>query len=44
MVRQELWALLLTHRAIRRVTTAADHAGSDWLSFLHTLQVVRNHF
>lgn len=44
MVRQELWALLLTHHAVRRVMTAAAEEADvdpDRLSFLRSLRVVR---
>jgi hypothetical protein len=44
LVRQEIWALLLTHYAIRRImTAAADEAGEDpdRLSFTRSLRVVR---
>lgn len=44
MVRQEIWALLLTHYAIRKLMCrAADEAGldPDRLSFIRSLRVVR---
>ena len=44
MVRQEIWALLLTHHAIRRLMChAADEAGvdPDRLSFMRSLRVIR---
>jgi hypothetical protein len=44
MVRQEIWALLLTHYAIRRLMCrAADEAGydPDRLSFTRSLRVIR---
>jgi len=44
MVRQEIWALLLTHHAIRRLRChAADEAGldPDRLSFMRSLRVIR---
>jgi hypothetical protein len=44
MVRQEVWALLLTHYAIRRLMCrAADEAGydPDRLSFTRSLRVIR---
>jgi len=44
MVRQEIWALLLTHYAIRKLMcTAADEAGldPDRLSFMRSLRVIR---
>jgi hypothetical protein len=44
MVRQEVWALLLTHHAIRRLMChAADEAGldPDRLSFTRSLRVIR---
>jgi hypothetical protein len=44
MVRQEIWALLLTHHAIRRLMChAADEAGldPDRLSFSRSLRVIR---
>jgi Insertion element 4 transposase N-terminal/Transposase DDE domain len=44
MVRQEIWALLLTHYAIRKLMChAADEAGHDpdRLSFTRTLRVIR---
>jgi len=44
MVRQEIWALLLTHYAIRRLMcTAADEAGldPDRLSFIRSVRVIR---
>jgi Insertion element 4 transposase N-terminal/Transposase DDE domain len=44
MVRQEIWALLLTHYAIRRLmTAAADEAevDPDRLSFMRALRIVR---
>ena len=46
MVRQELWALLLTHYAIRKLMChAADEADidPDRLSFIRSLRVVRRH-
>ena len=46
MVRQELWALLLTHDAIRKLMChAADEAdiNPDRLSFPRSLRVVRRH-
>lgn len=44
MVRQEIWALLLTHYAIRKLMCkAADEAGydPDRLSFIRSLRVIR---
>jgi hypothetical protein len=44
MVHQEIWALLLTHHAIRRLMChAADEAGvdPDRLSFMRSLRVIR---
>jgi hypothetical protein len=44
MVRQEIWALLLTHYAIRKLMCkAADEAGldPDRLSFARSLCVIR---
>jgi hypothetical protein len=44
MVRQEIWALLLTHYAIRKLMCkAADEAGLDpgRLSFIRSLRVIR---
>jgi IS4 transposase len=44
MVRQEIWALLLTHYAIRKLMChAADEAGldPDRLSFTRSLRVIR---
>lgn len=44
MVRQEIWALLLTHYAIRKLLChAADEAGldPDRLSFMRSLRVIR---
>jgi hypothetical protein len=44
MVRQEIWALLLTHYAIRKLMChAADEAGldPDQLSFTRSLRVIR---
>ncbi|OHV61354.1 transposase [Pseudofrankia sp. BMG5.36] len=44
LVRQELWALLLAHYAIRKImTAAADEAGEDpdRLSFIRSLRVTR---
>lgn len=44
MVRQEIWAMLLTHYAIRKLMChAADEAGldPDRLSFTRTLRVIR---
>ena len=46
MVRQEIWALLLTHYAIRKLMChAADEADidPDRLSFIRSLRVVRRH-
>ena len=46
MVRQEIWALLLTHYAIRALMhEAADPEGFDplRLSFIRTLRIVRRH-
>jgi hypothetical protein len=46
MVRQEIWALLLTHYAIRKLMChAADEAGldPDRLSFMRSLRVIRRH-
>lgn len=46
MVRQEIWALLLTHYGIRRLMCrAADEIGEDpdRLSFMRSLRVVRRH-
>lgn len=48
MVRQEIWALLLTHYAIRHlIWEAADdidpHLDSDRISFMRTLRLVRRH-
>lgn len=45
MVRQEIWALLLTHYAIRKLMChAADEAGldPDRLSFMRSLRVIRH--
>jgi hypothetical protein len=45
MVRQEIWALLLTHYAIRKIMChAADEAGldPDRLSFMRSLRVLRH--
>jgi hypothetical protein len=44
MVRQEIWALLLTHYAVRKLMCrAADEAGydPDRLSFTRSLRVIR---
>jgi hypothetical protein len=44
MARQEIWALLLTHYAIRKLMcTAADEAGldPDRLSFIRSVRVIR---
>lgn len=44
MIRQEIWAFLLTHYAIRRLMCeAADQAGEDpdRLSFIRSLRVIR---
>jgi len=44
MIRQEIWAFLLTHYAIRHLTCeAADQAGKDpgRLSFIRSLRVIR---
>ncbi|MCA1681621.1 MAG: IS4 family transposase [Actinobacteria bacterium] len=44
MVRQEIWALLLSHYAIRKLMcTAADEAGldPDRLSFIRSVRVIR---
>ena len=44
MIRQEIWAFLLTHYAIRRLMCeAADQAGKDpdRLSFMRSLRVIR---
>jgi hypothetical protein len=44
MIRQEIWALLLTHYAIRHLMCeAADQAGKDpdRLSFMRSLRVIR---
>jgi hypothetical protein len=44
MVYQEIWAMLLTHYAIRRLMCrAADEAGvdPDRLSFVRSLRIVR---
>jgi transposase IS4-like protein/DDE family transposase len=46
MVRQEIWALLLTHYGIRRLMcNAADEIGEDpdQLSFMRSLRVIRRH-
>ena len=46
MIRQEIWALLLTHYAIRKLMChAADEAGldPDHLSFMRSLRVIRRH-
>ena len=46
MVRQEVWAILLTHHAIRKVMTdAAEEADADpdRLSFIRALRVIRRH-
>jgi hypothetical protein len=46
MVRQEIWALLLTHYGIRRLMcNAADEIGEDpdRLSFMRSLRVIRRH-
>lgn len=46
MVRQEIWALLLTHYGIRRLMCkAADEVGEDpdRLSFMRSLRIVRRH-
>jgi hypothetical protein len=46
MVRQEIWALLLTHHGIRRLMVrAADEIGEDpdRLSFMRSLRVIRRH-
>jgi hypothetical protein len=46
MVRQEIWALLLTHYAIRAlVYEATDPDGLDprRMSFIRTLRIVRRH-
>jgi hypothetical protein len=46
MVRQEIWALLLTHYAVRKLMChAADEAGvdPDRLSFMRSLRVIRRH-
>lgn len=46
MVRQEIWALLLTHYGIRRLMcSAADEIGEDpdRLSFMRSLRVIRRH-
>ena len=46
MVRQEVWALLLTHYGIRRLMcNAADEIGEDpdRLSFMRSLRVIRRH-
>jgi len=46
MVRQEIWALLLTHYGIRRLMChAADEIGEDpdRLSFMRSLRVIRRH-
>lgn len=46
MVRQEIWALLLTHYAIRRLMCqAADEIGEDpdRLSFMRSIRVIRRH-
>jgi hypothetical protein len=46
MVRQEMWALLLTHYGIRRLMChAADEIGEDpgRLSFMRSLRVIRRH-
>ena len=44
MIRQEIWAFLLTHYAIRQLMCeAADQAGKDpdRLSFMRSLRVIR---
>jgi transposase IS4-like protein/DDE family transposase len=46
MVRQEIWALLLTHYGVRRLMcNAADEIGEDpdRLSFMRSLRVIRRH-
>ncbi|GLZ43806.1 hypothetical protein Acsp05_74300 [Actinokineospora sp. NBRC 105648] len=46
MVRQEIWALLLTHYGIRNLMCrAADEIGEDpdRLSFMRTLRIIRRH-
>nr|CEL13374.1 Mobile element protein [Kibdelosporangium sp. MJ126-NF4] len=46
MVRQEIWAFLLTHYGIRRLMcNAADEIGEDpdRLSFMRSLRVIRRH-
>jgi hypothetical protein len=46
MIRQEIWALLLTHYGIRRLMChAADEIGEDpdRLSFMRSLRVIRRH-
>jgi hypothetical protein len=46
MVRQEIWALLLTHYGIRHLMCkAADEVGEDpdRLSFMRSLRVIRRH-
>lgn len=46
MVRQEIWALLLTHFAIRKLMCrAADEIGEDpdRLSFMRSIRVIRRH-
>jgi hypothetical protein len=46
MVRQEIWALLLTHYGIRRLMcNAADEIGEDpdRLSFMRSLRIIRRH-
>jgi hypothetical protein len=44
MIKQEIWAFLLTHYTIRRLMCeAADQAGKDpdRLSFMRSLRVIR---
>ena len=44
MIRQEIWALLLTHYSIRQLMTrAADEADidPDQLSFIRSLRIIR---
>jgi hypothetical protein len=46
MVRQEIWALLLTHYAIRALiyqATDAEHLDPLRMSFIRTLRIVRRH-
>ncbi len=43
-VEQEVWGVLLLHRALRKLIHDAalvDGVGPDWLSFTHTVSIVR---